>query len=281
MKDNNERSVFFDSIARTYALKEKHDYDFSFRKNALSEAKKFIKKTKHAKKRLSILEAGCGNGKLTLELLKYPEIEITAIDFSQEMLNVLKARISSYVKKRKIRRRVRILKSDITKLSFKHQFDIALLINVLVNVNDKSALAKMIKKISEALKTDGTIILSIYSINIFTRMYFSLWYNARKLLKKTGLITTYIPVVSHNPVEIKKILMENDIKIIKEIPIFLTKNPTPVNLAPSNIKNKFCAIIHGRQNIFTLIRYVFFSLFVQLDIVFKSKIGYIIVGKKE
>ena len=78
---------FFDKLAGRYARTSGRHFDSLFREEALVEINRMLTKSANSNKKIQILEAGCGNGALTIKLLKHHNVHITAIDFSNEMLN--------------------------------------------------------------------------------------------------------------------------------------------------------------------------------------------------
>lgn len=175
---------FFDKLAGRYARTSGRHFDSLFREEALVEINRMLTKSANSNKKIQILEAGCGNGALTIKLLKHHNVHITAIDFSNEMLNVLRKRINAENKKKKIRRKVTLLNSDIMNIPFKKKFDIVIFINVLPNIVDKIALTKIMARLSDALADGGFMVISV--VNRYSLTGFFLMLKKNSEIKKTG-----------------------------------------------------------------------------------------------
>lgn len=103
-----------------------------------------------------VLEFACGSGRLTIPLAE-SGLEITALDFSENMLRLLEKK--AIEKKLKID----IIQADMTNFHIANKFSFALLgYFALQQLTSLSAQEKCLKTIHRQLKTDGVLGLDIY-----------------------------------------------------------------------------------------------------------------------
>ena len=100
-----------------------------------------------------ILDAGCGTGRISIPLLEeFNSINVIGIDKSEEMLEVLKERIS----KRKIGH-LEVIKSDLSKIEFQDNFfDISMISSVLHSIPEWK---EAIKEVVRVTKKGGFLFL--------------------------------------------------------------------------------------------------------------------------
>ena len=78
----------------------------------------------------NVLELGVGNGKTLLSILKQKPKSVTAIDFSQEAINICKSNIKN--------KEVLLIKSDVNCLPFRREtFDVIICYYILNNLKEK------------------------------------------------------------------------------------------------------------------------------------------------
>lgn len=134
-------------------------------------------------KRLKILDAGCGDGLMTVELAKRG-YEVYAIDINRKMLR----KLIFYLKSSPIyaRKRIHIILGDITWLPFKEVYDVVLSNCVLEHVKEDS---KALYEFQRCLRPRGKLILTVDSewrmrsnLHMFARVIFKLPRYLRKLI---------------------------------------------------------------------------------------------------
>lgn len=129
-------------------LEKIHEYqktDFRW-----SNLRKLVKSHIAGKK---ILDAGCGTGHLTLELLR-ENYDVTAVDYSDELVSFAKKTISD------AQYPAQVFSSDLTTINEKNLplFDTIVCLDVIEHIKrDDVAL----KNLHDLLKTDGTLIISV------------------------------------------------------------------------------------------------------------------------
>ncbi|QKY68673.1 class I SAM-dependent methyltransferase [Lentibacillus sp. CBA3610] len=123
-------------------------YDKLFNSRKFLEARKLIFQEKKFIKNQSILFVGVGTG-ADLELINHRDLNITGIDYSNEMLEKAKIKFKSSS--------IQFLKMDTQDMSFKdNHFDVvigSLVLSVIPNAD------KCIKEIVRVLKPNGEIII--------------------------------------------------------------------------------------------------------------------------
>jgi ubiquinone/menaquinone biosynthesis C-methylase UbiE len=155
----------------------------------------------------TILDAGCGYGRLMKKFSEYAE-EVVGVDISGEMLKEAKKYLGDHS---------RLYKGSITNLPFENRsFDIVICDRVLMHLTEldmKTALLEF----KRVLKPDGTILFSVphqlswlYSVKSFVFSVYTI------LLKATGRVKIIYPR-GFNEVKLTKILDEvgfTDYKIL-------------------------------------------------------------------
>lgn len=161
-----------------YDLEDKHWWHIAKRQMCELLIDKFI-----PKKRLSILDVGCGSGKNLEFFSKFGTVY--GIDNSSKAIE--------FCKKRGLNN-VRQANSSNTKLT-SSKFDLVTLLDVLEHVNEESTFSE----INRVLKNDGFLIISVPA-------YKFLWSKWDEILNHKRRYTRY---------SLKKILIANKFKIIK------------------------------------------------------------------
>lgn len=99
----------------------------------------------------SILDIGCGSGKITKEIMRmFPHATIEAIDASEDMVQAARK------KYRKLSKRVSFNVEDAQNLSYKDTFDLVVSFSCIHWIKDKKAL---FEGIAQALKPNGTVLI--------------------------------------------------------------------------------------------------------------------------
>jgi len=143
----------------------------------------------------NILEVGCGNGYLAQELIKKIQNKITAIDFSEELLNVARIRNLN---------NIQFILGDATKLDFNdNSFDIVITERCLINLESWEQQKEALEEIHRVLRPGGYFIM----IEAFTDG----WRNTNEARNVVGL--SPIPQPHHN-VFFKKDIFHNFIQSI-------------------------------------------------------------------
>src|SRR5664279_595952 len=140
-------------------LKKKR-YNIRLRSEVVQE---FLKGAQYS----SILDIGCGDGSLSLPLLR-PDAHITLLDISTDMLAAAQAQIPG-----ELADNVRIVNGDFASEPFApHSYDLIICVGVLAYVE---SLPNTIAKIAKLLKPGGTVITeNTNSTHLLTRIYTSL-----------------------------------------------------------------------------------------------------------
>lgn len=101
-----------------------------------------------------LLDAGCGDGRFCYELSQN-DIEIVGVDHSERAISFAKA----------FNPKIEFHVSDLSKLSFEEEFDIAILMEVLEHIPpDNIPIA--ISELWQALKTKGRLLVSVPTTNL-------------------------------------------------------------------------------------------------------------------
>lgn len=121
---------------------------------------RIISRNLNVKRRMKILDAGCGIGLLSFEMMK-KGVDITGIDISKDKIVAANRILNSLDTKN-----IRFLEGDITSLDFKDEsFDRIICSDVLEHVkNDIGAL----KELSRVLKKEGEAVFTFPYINPHT-----------------------------------------------------------------------------------------------------------------
>ena len=121
-----------------------------------------IRHLENSKDTINVLEIGCGAGRFTEILLKFPSIRLTSIDLSSAVeANLLNFPQNSYH---------RIIQADLMKLPFKSkQYDIVICLGVIQHTPDPE---KTIKKLYEQVRFGGNLVIDHYTFDIsrFTKI---------------------------------------------------------------------------------------------------------------
>lgn len=107
---------------------------------------------------LHILDVGCGNGITALELAQRYEVDITGIDFAEDM--IIAAISSALVKDKMLKGTVRFTTGDIRNLQFlDDKFDLIYTERTLVNLPDWKTQKQAIKYITDLLTEGGLYVM--------------------------------------------------------------------------------------------------------------------------
>ncbi len=268
---NEEISKRFDNVAKKYARNSK-DIEELIRQRSYEEIKKIIEDYKAKNKKIKILEAGCGNGALTVKLLKHDNVRITAVDFSKGMLRELKRRIDRNYKEKakKVKKRLKIIKEDLTRLKVEDEpFDLVILINVLINIASKEEVNEILKNLNKVLKKDGHLILSVKNkISLF---------NLIILMYKKEL---EFPQVTYSLWDIKRILTNSGMRIIKIVGVRFKENPYKLNLKFNNITKKTKKMIKNKKELVQNIRAVIKTILIGIEMLLRINSDFVIICKK-
>ena len=117
---------------------------------------KIINRLKYSKDPLQILEIGCGAGRFTEILLKFPSVKLTSIDLS----NAVEANALNFPQNENHR----VLQADLVELPFKiKQYDIVICLGVIQHTPNPE---KTIEKLYEQVKSGGDLIIDHYTLDI-------------------------------------------------------------------------------------------------------------------
>ncbi len=103
-------------------------------------------------KNKSVLDAGCGNGRNSLQVLKFGAKQVTAFDYHKDTISVARKNLSEF-------KNAEVLYSSIYDIPFKDRFDIVMCIGVLQHLQDpQMALSNLVN----ACKKNGTVVVWTY-----------------------------------------------------------------------------------------------------------------------
>lgn len=113
-----------------------------------------IEKMLHPKKANKILDLGCAQGRISIELAKRG-YSVTGLDYSRYMLDVAK----KCAKKEKIN--INFVRGDMRRLSYKEEFDVVIdWFTTFGYFSDKDNEA-VLRKISRSLKREGRLLIDV------------------------------------------------------------------------------------------------------------------------
>jgi ubiquinone/menaquinone biosynthesis C-methylase UbiE len=113
--------------------------------------------SKYIKSGFKVLDVGCANGFATMTQFKKNKIDITGVDFSENMIKYAKGK----VKELGITNGIRFKEGDVRKLEFEDGlFDITYTTRVLINLPNWEDQELGIKECLRVTKKEGTVILS-------------------------------------------------------------------------------------------------------------------------
>lgn len=105
-----------------------------------------------------ILDAGCGTGITLCQYFK-PSLNITAVDFSETSLELLRSKLSSD--------RIRYVQGDIIALPFESGlFDRSLCANTIQHIRPKTSREKVIKELTRVTKPGGIVVVSAHQWSV-------------------------------------------------------------------------------------------------------------------
>jgi len=100
-----------------------------------------------------VLDAGCGMGRNSFWALKWGAGNLTAFDFDRRSVEAAKKNLAEFVN-------ARILYKSIYEIDWQNEFDVAFSIGVIHHLKEPE---KALKKLTEALKPGGTLLIWVYS----------------------------------------------------------------------------------------------------------------------
>ena len=108
-----------------------------------------------------LLEIACGSGRMTLPILnKYPNISLTGLDYSQEMLDLLKNKTRNQYPN------LRIKNADMRNFDLEEKYDVIIIAsNSLNHIETYDDLEMVLSKVGEHLKKDGYLLIDILNPN--------------------------------------------------------------------------------------------------------------------
>lgn len=147
-KKVNTKLEFWNANAKFKKLAGSRDYHAK-----IIEIKNLLK---FFKKKMRVLEFGCGNGYTAVEIAKRFNVKIDAYDYSPEM--ILEAK--KLQKNKKFSKRVNFFLGDITKnLKIKPIYDLVFTERMLINLDSWQSQKKSIIKLLNCLKPKGKLVL--------------------------------------------------------------------------------------------------------------------------
>ncbi len=149
MKEEIAKEILNESIANYNKIAK----DFSNTRATFWEELNFIKGL--IKENDKILDLGCGNGRF-FEQLDGKNISYTGSDTSEELLNIARQKYESNVK---------FIKTEGINLPFEdNSFDTIFSFAVLHHIPSKKLRGQFIKEAHRVLKSDGTLVISVWNL---------------------------------------------------------------------------------------------------------------------
>lgn len=146
-----------------------------------------------------VLDVGCGDGSLTIEYISNNQISF--LDITNEMLDIVKSKISSDNQVN-----AEYINSDILNLQTEKNFDIIVCIGVFAHISN---IDELVNKLKCLIKENGKIILQFTDArNLITRLYL---FKTKYLSKNRYSYQLNI----HTKNQIKKIIKKNDLQIFQ------------------------------------------------------------------
>lgn len=174
---------------------------------------------------LNILDIGCGDGSLSLPLLKASN-RLTLIDLSDAMIRKVKERIPE-----NLASNVTLINDSFEAVDDNVKFDVVLCVGVIAHVPDVAAL---LKKIDTVLKPGGRLIVETTPNPYPIGKLFFPYYFLRNLIFKDA------PKYSKNRMKIKDLLAQTDIIGLKKLRAVRYSFPLPgMSHWPQSLKFRY------------------------------------------
>jgi len=179
MKTKKEIKQYYKEQAQKFGIDGRSTIsDINTRNLEINALLKYIKGNK------KVLEVGCGNGYTARVMIQKKKINLTAIDFSEDLIKVAKKQPLNNIKGK-----VHFNVGDTTKLDFpKESFDVVFTERCLINLITRGNQKKALLEIHRVLKRGGIFIM----LEDFTDG----WKNMNEAREELGL--KMIPQPAHN-----------------------------------------------------------------------------------
>jgi ubiquinone/menaquinone biosynthesis C-methylase UbiE len=115
------------------------------------EIKNIISYLKNSTK---FLEVGCCNDSASIEISKAKKLDLTCIDFSEDMIDLAKQQITKGIKGQ-----IKFLEEDVLKLKYDNVFDVVFTERCIINLLNWDDQKDALKNMSGTLKVGGYLIL--------------------------------------------------------------------------------------------------------------------------
>ena len=174
---------------------------------------------------LSILDIGCGDGSLSLPMLK-PSNRLTLIDLSDAMIRKVKERIPE-----NLASNVTLINDSFEAVDDNVKFDVVLCVGVIAHVPD---VATLLKKIDTVLKPGGRLIVETTPNPYPIGKLFFPYYFLRNLIFKDA------PKYSKNRMKIKDLLAQTDLIGLQKLRAVRYSFPLPgMSHWPQSLKFRY------------------------------------------
>lgn len=248
MKTNKNSSVykFFNQNSKSWILNGYNNdgYNYPVAAHRLRLIKKIIKKN-FSKKKLNILDIGCGGGQVTMELAKLGH-NVIGMDQSENMLKIANNYRDKFNKKTK--KLSAFIKGSVGKNKFnKSQFDLCIAMGVIGYLENDKSIFQLSKKI---LKPKGIFLVSCRN-RLFNMQSISFrTINEIKKKKSISLINEIRELYKDIPLKISNDIIKNLKYISKKINFSKTVN-IKEKLSPAHktrSKRKYKPFFEPRQH---------------------------------
>ncbi|MFH1800879.1 MAG: class I SAM-dependent methyltransferase [Candidatus Omnitrophota bacterium] len=116
-----------------------------------------------------VLDAGCANGYMSIQLARKKEIEITGIDYSRKMIDQARSMLNGL--KGDFVQRINFKTDDITRLKEADRvYDKVIVVRVLINLHNWGSQLKGLRECVRVLKPGGRLLLSEATLQGWQRL---------------------------------------------------------------------------------------------------------------
>lgn len=122
--------------------------DQNIRRLEITNLIKYLKEGQHC------LEVGCGNGAASIEISKILNLDLFAIDYSKEMIDLANKQDTT-----KIKGKLNFSQGDVMNLKISENFDVVYTIRCIINLLNEKDQEKALENLGNVVKKGGKLIL--------------------------------------------------------------------------------------------------------------------------